>query len=77
MIYHIMFLQSCKTTWPAVLYGAAVWGYKTYSCINTVQNRAIRYYLDTGKYSSNAVVSGDMGWQAPSTVDSRYLAYLE
>ena len=65
--------------WPVVSYGAAVQRNKTYSCINTVQNRAMRYCLGTGKYSSNAAVSGNMGWQTPSTVDSRYLdlAYLE
>ena len=44
-----------------------MWGNKTYSCINAVQNKAMRYYLGTGKYSysPNAAVSGDMGWQAP------------
>ena len=26
----------------------------------------MRFYLGTGKYSPNAAVSGDMGWQPPS-----------
>ena len=51
--------------WP-VIYGTAVWGSKVYSCINAVQNRAMRLCLDTGKYTPHAVVSGDIGWQPPS-----------
>ena len=51
--------------WPVISYGAALWGNKTYACINAVQNRAMRFYLGTGKYSPNAAVSGDMGWQPP------------
>ena len=43
-------------------YGVAVWGDKTYSCINAVQNRAMRFFLGVGKYSSNAAVSRDIGW---------------
>ena len=49
---------------PVVSYGAAVWGNKTYSCINAVQNRAMRFYLGIGKYPPNAA-SGDTGWQPP------------
>ena len=32
-------------------------GSKVYSCINAVQNRAIRFYLGTGKYTPDAAVS--------------------
>ena len=52
--------------WPVIAYGAAVWGDKTYSCINAVQNRAMRFFLGVGKYTSNAAVSGDMGWSQPA-----------
>ena len=52
--------------WPVVAYGAAVWGDKVFSCINAVQNRAMRFYMGTGKYTPNAAVSGDMGWQPAS-----------
>ena len=41
------------------------WGTKSYSCINAIQNRAIRFYLGTGKYTPTAAVFGDMGWTPP------------
>lgn len=28
--------------WPIVLYGASIWGYKSISCINAKENRAMR-----------------------------------
>jgi hypothetical protein len=34
-----------------ISYGAAIWGTKEYSCINAVQNRAMRFYLGVGKYT--------------------------
>ncbi len=45
-----------------ISYGAAIWGYKKYSCIEAIQNRAMRFFLGTGKYTPNAAVSGDMAW---------------
>ena len=35
--------------WSIVAYGAAIWGTQTFSCIDAVQNRAMRVYLDTTK----------------------------
>lgn len=49
--------------WPVISYGASIWGFKSYTCINAVQNRALRFYLGTGKYTPTAAVAGDMGWQ--------------
>ena len=54
-----------STVWPVISYGAAIWGTKSYSCINAVQNRAMRFFLGTGKYMPNAAIYGDMGWQPP------------
>ena len=48
--------------WPVISYGAAVWGEKSYSCIEAIQNRAMRFYLGVGRYTPCAGVSGDMGW---------------
>ena len=31
--------------WPVISYGASVWGTKSFSCINAVQNRAMRVFL--------------------------------
>ena len=49
--------------WPVISYGASVWGTKSFSCIAAVQNRAMRFFLGTGKYTPNAAVYGEMGWQ--------------
>ena len=46
-------------------YGVAIWGCKEFSSINTVQNRACRYFLGVGKYTPTAAVQGDMGWYVP------------
>ena len=51
--------------WPVISYGAAIWGNKSFSCINSIQNRAMRFYLGTGKYTPTAAVGGDMGWILP------------
>ena len=46
-----------------IQYGSAVWGYRSFSTINTVQNRACRYFLGVGRYAPNVAVQGDMGWR--------------
>ena len=46
--------------WPVVSYGAAVWGFKSFSCINVVHNRAMRYFLGVGKYTPNTALAGEM-----------------
>ena len=50
---------------PILDYGAAVWGFKDYPCIKTVQNRAARYFLGVGKYTPIAGLQGDIGWAFP------------
>jgi hypothetical protein len=47
---------------PTIEYGAAIWGYKSYSCINAIQLRACRFFLGVGRYTPNAAVMSDMGW---------------
>ena len=49
--------------WPLIAYGAALWGDRTFACIDEVQNRAMRFYLGVGRYSPTAAVAGDMGWE--------------
>ena len=34
-----------------------------FNCINVVQHRAARYFLNVDKYAPNAAVNGDIGWQ--------------
>ena len=66
MAYKVFTKLYDTVVWPVISYGASVWDWKVFSCINAVQNRAMRFYLGTGKYTPNAVVSGDMGWQPPT-----------
>ena len=54
-----------STVWSVISYGAAIWGTKEYSVINTVQNKACRFFLGVGKYSPNTAANGDMGWVPP------------
>ena len=35
--------------WPVIAYGAAVWGDRSYSCIEAIENRAMRFYLGVGR----------------------------
>ena len=49
--------------WPVIAYGAALWGDRTFACIDAVQNRAMRFYLGVGRYTPTAAVAGDMGWE--------------
>ena len=48
---------------PVINYGACIWGFKSYSCINAVQNRAMRFFLGVGKYTLVAALQGEMGWE--------------
>ena len=47
---------------PVISYSVCIWGFKPYSCISAIQNRAMRFYLGVGKYTPNAALSGEMGW---------------
>ena len=50
-------------------YGAGIWGgggTMIYSCIEAVQNRALRYFLGLGKYAPYLAINGDMGWHMPA-----------
>jgi len=51
--------------WSVVNYGSAIWGTQQFSCINAVQDRAMRFYMGVGKYTPNLAISGDIGWKPP------------
>ena len=52
---------------PILFYGSSVWGTKQYNVINAVQNKACKYFLGVGKYTSNTATRGDMGWTSCMT----------
>ena len=45
-----------------ISYGAAIWSTQSFKCINAAQNRAARCFLNVGRYTPNAAVTGDIGW---------------
>ena len=60
------FTQCYSATVQSIInYSAAIWGTKSMSCINAVQNHACRYFLGLGRYAPNAAINGDMGWLSP------------
>ena len=47
-----------------ISYGAAIWGDRTFACISAVQHRAARFFMGVGRYTPNAAVMGDIGWES-------------
>ena len=47
---------------PVPNYGAGIWGTTSFSVINTIQNRACRFFLGVGGNAPNCATRGDMGW---------------
>ena len=47
---------------PVLLYGAGIWGTENRQVINTVQNKACRFFLGVQKTASNIATRGEMGW---------------
>ena len=47
---------------PVLFYCSSIWGLTDYGRINTVQNKACRYFLGVGKNAANLATRGDMGW---------------
>ena len=47
-----------------ISYGAAIWGARTFSCLSAVQNRAARICMTVCRYTPNAAVMGDIGWES-------------
>ena len=48
---------------PVIDYGVSIWGYSSFSCIEAVQNRAVRFFLGVHCKAPNTATQGDMGWK--------------
>ena len=46
---------------PILDYGSEVWGFKKFSQIEAVQNKAIRVFLGVHRFAANSAINGDMG----------------
>ena len=49
---------------PVLFYAGGILGISDYRKIQTVQNKAYRYFLGGGKCASNVALRGDMGWNS-------------
>ena len=47
---------------PVIDYCSGVWGFKQFNKIDTVQNRAIRYFLGVHRFTPLLAINGEMGW---------------
>jgi hypothetical protein len=65
MPYNVFNKLYDSTVWPVISYTASIWGTKSYTCINAVQNRAIRFFLGVGKYTPTAALYGETAWRPP------------
>ena len=63
--FHIYTRLFDSVVWSTISYGGAIWGDRQFSCITAVQNRAERFYLGVGRYTTNAAVNGYIGWLSP------------
>ena len=52
---------------PIMDYCSGIWGYSKFGKVETVQNRALKFYLGVHRFSPNLAVNGDMGWVNSST----------
>ena len=52
---------------PIINYTAAIWGHREYSCIQQIQNQAMRAFLGVGRVAPICALQGDLGW-APMVV---------
>ena len=61
-----VFTKLCNSVvWPVINYSAPIWGFRSYSCIDVVHNRVMRFYLGFGKYTPNDAVAGENGCKPP------------
>ena len=52
--------NSCVT--PILDYSSSTWGFKQYTSIDCVQNRAMRYFLGVHRFAPTLAMTGDTGW---------------
>lgn len=63
MPYDVFVKLYDSMVWPVISYGASIWGNRSFSCIDAIQNRAMRFYLGVGRYTPTAALYGELAWQ--------------
>ena len=52
---------------PILDYCSGVWGFGNHNKCDTIQNRAIRFFMGVHRFSPNLAINGDMGWVSCNT----------
>ena len=52
--------------WPVISYSAPIWSFPSYSYIDAMHNRAMRFNPGVGKYKSYDAIAGEIGWKPTS-----------
>ena len=47
---------------PVIDYCSGIWGFKQFNKIDTLQSRAIRYFLGVHRFTPILAINGEMGW---------------
>ena len=47
---------------PVIDYCSRIWGFKQFNNIDTLQNRAIPYFLGVHRFTPMLAINGEMGW---------------
>ena len=53
-------INSCVVR--VINYCSGLWGFKQFNKIDTLQNRAIRYFLGVHRFTPILAINGEMGW---------------
>lgn len=54
--------NSCVTVTHILDYSSSVWGYRSFQCIDKVQNRTLRYFIGVHLFAPTLSFYGDTGW---------------
>ena len=58
--YEKLYYNCCVA--PILNYGASTWGFKSFKCIDNIQNRIMRYYPGVHIFVPVTALIGDTGW---------------
>ena len=47
---------------PILDYASSIWGYQGYTQIESIQNKAVRFFLGVHRFACNYAINGDTGW---------------
>lgn len=52
---------------PILDYCSGIWGFQKFGYLDSVQNKAIRFFLGIHRFAPNLAINGDVGWESSTT----------